>query len=157
MDDPAFSGFGPPYPIRVLRLTQADVPKGSGVYLVRLPAIVETPSFRTVSVGGHFKGNDPTVAVSRLKAKWVQCTQVLYVGKSTNLLRRLRQLLRFGAGEPVGKWGGLFVWQLAHPEGLEIAWKELEGDPTREEARLLEAFERAHGKLPFANLKRVSL
>jgi hypothetical protein len=45
---------------------------------------------------------------------------------------------------------------MAHPEDLEIAWKELEGDPTREEARLLEVFERVHGKLPFANLKRVS-
>jgi hypothetical protein len=51
------------------RLPDADVPTGSGVYVVVRPS-TEPPSFLDVSPAGHFKGIDPTVAIAELAALW---------------------------------------------------------------------------------------
>ncbi len=150
-----FEGFGI---VRVLRETRlAAVPKGPGVYVVLRPPEAE-PVFLRKSLGGHFKGNDPTVPVATLKAKWIAGAHVIYIGKATpgptgtsGLRKRLGQLLQYGAGKPVGHQGGRYLWQVKESDDYLVAWR-LAPDPTASENRLLDEFTTAYGSLPFANI-----
>src|SRR2546427_3935686 len=90
-----------------------DVPVLPGVYVV-VCSEAEQPSFLASSIGGHFKGKDPTVPVSALESRWVPGTDVLYVGKADQLRRRIDQLCRYAGGDHrVGHWGGRYLWQVA--------------------------------------------
>jgi len=40
------------------------------------------PCFLDESIGGHFKGKNPTVAVGTLENKWVDDALVLNIGKA---------------------------------------------------------------------------
>ena len=84
---------------------------------------------------------------------WVPGARVIYIGKADQLQRRLRQYLDFGAGKPVGHWGGRLIWQLSGSENLEFAWVADEA-PQLREAALLQAFVDEFGVMPFANLRR---
>jgi hypothetical protein len=107
------------------------VPLEQGVYLVLRPNL-EAPAFMEKSTGGHFNGQDPTVAIDELEMNWVNGAITLYIGKAggpsiaATLQSRLRQFLDFGAGQPVGHRGGRFVWQLRDADKLVIAWKVAE-------------------------------
>jgi hypothetical protein len=85
---------------------------------------------------------------------------VIYIGKasktkSTNLRRRIKAYRRFGQGEPVGHWGGRYVWQCADSVDHIICWKDVTGRAAREvEREMLAGFEDDYGKLPFANINR---
>jgi hypothetical protein len=89
-----------------------------------------------------------------LKAKWLDCCSVLYIGKANSLQRRLREYARFGAGHAVGHWGGRYIWQLADSPDLRVAWRQArQGQTAREaEAELVAEFKARYGKLPFANI-----
>lgn len=148
-----FEGFVP-----FADLPLAKVPPRPGVYLVLREAMA--PTFLTQSTGGRFKGKDPSLDESRLRAEWLDGTQVVYIGKASarkskadGLRRRLDEYRRFGQGKPVGHWGGRLVWQLVDSDALVVAWKESES-PSELESELLAAFVRDHGRLPFANLRR---
>ena len=68
---------------------------------------------------------------------------------------RLRQYARFGAGAPVGHWGGRYIWQLADSSELLVAWHVISWyEIARDyERRLLKRFAELHdGRRPFANL-----
>ena len=131
---------------------QESVPKLGGVYIVLWSADIP-PSFQTVSCGGHFKGRDPAVGVAQLQSKWVSGTETVYIGKATSLRARLRQYRAFGAGRPVGHWGGRYIWQLTDPLQLRVCWKATDSAPEGEESALLQSFVNQHGQLPFANLR----
>ena len=154
-------GFIGYLPIHVLRKSRlAEAPKVSGVY-VFLRADSSEPIFLSESPAGHFKGKNPTVAIDKLKAKWVSSTQVVYIGKAGKLGKpptiktRLTQYLDFGGGKPVGHWGGRYIWQLANAEELIVCWREARNqDPEMVESELLDVFMQSNGRLPFANLKR---
>jgi hypothetical protein len=65
------------------------------------------------------------------------------------------QFARFGAGEPVGPWGGRFIWQLNDSDSLLVAWHVVTWDELARayEKRLLARFAVLHrGVRPFANL-----
>lgn len=47
------------------------VPRAGGIYIV-LREGEHQPVFLRESVGGHFKGQDPTVDISVLEAKWIE-------------------------------------------------------------------------------------
>ena len=143
-----FDGFQ-----RVLDPTLSrSTPTASGIYavLLRPPRPCE---FMQRSVGGHFKAKDPTVPNDLLAAKYIDGCETMYIGRATNLKRRLGQLARFGRGEPVGHWGGRYLWQLQRHDELRVAWR-IEADPTQAESDLLDEFETSYGQLPFANLVR---
>lgn len=138
-----------------LRATKLmGVPATPAVYIVYRGS-ASGPAFLEASPAGHFKGQDPTVAVEVLEAKWVREAHTLYIGKADVARRRLREFARFGAGEAVGHRGGRYIWQLADSDDLLVAWRGIKGEGTarEHEKRLLAHFAELHdGRRPFANL-----
>ena len=152
-----FSGFKTS--AELTRSGLAEVPDVSGVYMVvRDPAA--PPMFSSESKGGHFKGKDPIVDLAILKRNWVHGAAVLYIGQaggrfsSATLRKRLKRYLRFGAGQPVGHWGGRLIWQLEDTELLFFCWRPAGGADARElERELIQDFVKGFGTMPFANLQ----
>lgn len=129
-----------------------------GVYVVLMESVDE-PVFRMASIGGHFKGKDPTVPEQVLMANWVEDAIVVYIGKAggtaskATLQSRLRQYMAFGCGKPVGHWGGRLIWQLANCDDLLVAWKPLvDQEPRKVEQEMIADFVLLHAAMPFANL-----
>ncbi|MCC7393596.1 MAG: hypothetical protein IT553_01945 [Sphingomonadaceae bacterium] len=146
LEEAGFTGWLPLAAIRT-----SACPTSGGVYVVIYNA--ENPVvFSERSCGGWFKGKDPTVTLDALAANWVDGAEVVYIGKADQLRRRLTQFADFGAGKPVGHWGGRLIWQLPSPEQLIVGWKETpERIPVEVEAELIASFRHIHGKPPFAN------
>lgn len=133
-----------------------QIPCIPGVYMVLQDRSFADTEFLTTGTGGHFKCKNPNVSLSRLKQEWVEDTLILYIGESSNLQRRIKQLILFGQGKPVGHWGGRLVWQLAQARDLLICWKEesKEGERKYIKNELIETFKSVYGgKRPFANLQ----
>ncbi|MDI9941519.1 hypothetical protein QM806_39945 [Rhodococcus sp. IEGM 1351] len=152
--DAGFAGF-----VRFSELPTAQVPTDPGVYVVIRVAETD-PEFLEKSPAGRFKGKDPSVPVASLEDAWIPGSPVMYLGKANGgatgrrgLRKRLDEYRRHGTGEPVGHWGGRYIWQLADSEDLVVGWK-----PTADtDARILERqmiaeFSADHAKRPFANL-----
>lgn len=155
LEQGGFHGFVP-----VSQLTSAEVPEAPGVYAV-LRVSDATPRFAPTSGAGRFRGKDPSVAAEVLAKRWIEGPEVLYIGKATTgsagrrgLRRRVDELRRFAVGEPVGHWGGRFVWQLEDHDELLVAWNATEEDAAAVESRMLGDFVERYGVLPFANLRR---
>lgn len=153
--DSGYEGF-----VRLATMDRTVVPKEPGVYVVlREPG--SGPQFLGESEAGRFKGKDPTVSRTKLEAAWVDGAVVLYIGKASGgrsgrrgLRKRLGEYSRHGAGEPVGHWGGRYIWQLADRDELVVAWKPTpETDPEVVESALITEFTDQHGARPFANRK----
>lgn len=142
----SFVGFVP-----FRRLTAIKPPDDPGVYVI-VRKDPHAPSFRERSIGGHFKGKDPTVEVSVLEDKWVEGATVLYIGKATSLRKRLDQYRRFGEGARVGHWGGRYIWQCEDCDDFLVAWQVTDEDPREVELRLLARFVDEYGRSPFANI-----
>lgn len=124
---------------------------------LRETSFAEVPRTGGASVVVRRAVADPTVPLQRLQAEWLSGAQLLYVGKADDLRRRLRRYADFGAGRPVGHWGGRFVWQLADSDELLVGWKGTtdDGTPLALETEILDRFARtSNGRLPFANLRR---
>lgn len=129
----------------------AQVSSEGGVYVI-LRKSGGPPKFLKQNPGGWFKGEDPSLTRAKLKANWVDGAKVVYIGKANALRRRLDDFARFGAGAPIGHWGGRLIWQLADPADLLVAWKPTpDEDPRAVESRLIADFRSAYGKPPFAN------
>jgi len=149
-----FRGF-----VRFADLDLAGVPTAPGVYVV-VRSSDDAPRFTADSPAGRFKGKDPAVAVDVLAKQWVEGPQVLYIGKATlgsagrrGLQKRIDEYRRHGAGEPVGHWGGRYIWQLEDRDDLLVAWNPVQEDAAAVESRMLRDFKARYGALPFANLR----
>lgn len=131
-------------------LPSGNPPSTSGVYILCTPEDFEPdfipPDEARAAGNVHFPWKS-----ERLAAKWVESAEVLYIGKSTELRRRLRQLIRHAQGRTVTHTGGEIVWQLRGFQNLLICWRPCH-EPREYESSLLQAFRRSQkGKLPFAN------
>lgn len=152
MEQEGFSGFSSFQELGASGLS--EVPAKAGVYVV-LIGPGTSPRFLPESVGGHFKGRDPTEAPARLSDEWVDGAEALYIGKANDLRRRLREFVAYGVGKPVGHQGGRLIWQLENSSDLMVAWKGTQRDPETVEHSMLERFCALYGgRLPFANLRR---
>ncbi|BDZ47166.1 hypothetical protein [Naasia aerilata] len=148
-----FQGF-----VQVADLATVELPAEPGIYVV-IREGGGTPAFRGENVGGWFKGTDPSVALESLEDAWVDDQELLYVGgtgdgdSASTLRDRMGLLRRFAAGEPVGHWGGRYLWQLHDRHRLLVAWKVVPPTGVKPaKAALLSEFWDRHGALPFANL-----
>ncbi len=152
-----FEGFRTVESLRDKGLDSIDAEPG--VYLILRCSSVP-PRFLAVGTGGHFKGKDPNVTLSRLGQEWVEGALVLYVGQAGSnsqgtLRRRIGDLIRFGSGAAVGHRGGRLVWQLRGSGDLVVCWQTVQhDDPRSVESELIRAFKSFHdGRRPFANLR----
>ena len=146
LEQAGFVGWIPFHSIR-----SSSCPVAGGVYVVTCKPN-DPVRFADISCGGRFKGRDPSVAPEALHANWVRDAEVVYIGKADNIRRRLIQFADFGAGKPVGHWGGRLIWQLPNIEALRVAWQETPGRvPQEVEAELIALFRQTYGKPPFAN------
>jgi hypothetical protein len=150
LTDRGFVGF---VPLRQLQPKDFRLPDLPGIYAVTLQTC--SAAFLARSVGGRFKGKDPTVPIDLLEAKWLDDTETVYIGRASSLRDRLGLLARFGRGDAVAHWGGRYLWQLAALDELHVCWR-LASDPIEAERAMLDNFEATMGSLPFANLVRGS-
>jgi hypothetical protein len=130
------------------------VPRLPGVYVV-LRMDAKGPTFLERSCGGWHKGRDPTVEAHVLEQKWIDGSQLVYVGKGANLRIRIRDYMHFGEGKPRSHHGGRYIWQLADSPDLVVGWRVCQGRCCHrtEENKLLRSFMKIYdGRLPFANI-----
>ncbi len=143
---------------QVHRESAMGVPDERGVYLVLVRG--DAPhEIRARSSAPVWRGQDPAESVEALTERWVADAVLLYAASANGpgvrhrLRQRLKRFLRFGHGKVVGHWSGRAIWQLREASRLVLAWRVCapEEDPRAITRELLESFEHAHGRLPFAN------
>lgn len=94
LEGEGFTGFETVASLRATRC--AAVPPLPGVYVVVRPS-PDVPRFMPRSIGGHFKGRDPTVAVTMLRARWIPGAPTFYIGEAerSTLRTRVRLLVDY--------------------------------------------------------------
>ena len=137
-----------------------DIPEEMGVYIVARESS-DKVCFLEESIGGHFKGKNPTVSISKLQDNWIDGAYVINIGKAggtgikATLFSRIDQYIKFGDGKNIGHRGGRYIWQLEDSDELLIAWKSLDNEePEVVETELINDFRKQYGKRPFANLQK---
>ena len=135
------------------RSSWTDLPKGAGIYVVYW-VISEEPTFRSNTGKAKFAiVTDPR----ELEERWAQINQrnptdIIYIGKSVDIRKRVRQLVRFGVGKIRSHVGGEWMWQISR---IELAYAMLQRCPPGKELAfegwLLEEFEKEHNDWPVAN------
>ena len=149
--------------VKNLKQSCDSIPKKPGVYVV-LGSNTDMPEFLKKGVGPEHHYNKKkdkytpmNYHVDKLKSKWVDDTNILYIGKTDDTLyTRISTYINFGMGKDVAHRGGRAIWQLPDSDNLLIGWKTIEAPASalKIEKDMLKAFKIRHNdRLPFANWK----
>lgn len=143
------------YTFEELRLgALKNIPRCRGIYKVYIPSdfIVK---FRTDSDAPYTKNQ--LRDVETMENKWREICKnpgyedgLIYIGKSTNLRRRLSEFVRTGYGEAINHYGGSSVFQLENNKQLRIKIYECENCEERE-AEEIDRYLNFRKVLPLAN------
>lgn len=146
--------------VRYLKKSLGIIPRKAGIYVV-FGKYSTIPDFLRKGTGPEFhikKGEVPqpmNYPVEMLKAKWVEDTGIMYIGKTDKTLhKRISDYIKFGCGKDVAHRGGRAIWQLPDSDNLEIGWKVIDttASAAAVESDLLRQFKLTHNDLlPFAN------
>jgi hypothetical protein len=85
---------------------------------------------------------------------WNPHQRIIYIGRATNLSRRLRQFSRHKYGERAPHHGGQAILAVDRPKQIDYAACDDALSAADAEHRLIEAFKAATGRLPFGNRVR---
>lgn len=133
-----FQGFVP-----LLSLRREALPSGRGIYAVLRADPTASPSFsRETRLRAY--------SVGELEERWVDGAEVVYIGKAESGLCD-----RLGGFKPIrtNHSGGRSIWQLAEAETLLACWIETPREHSEDvEGDHIDAFARASGRRPFANV-----
>ena len=131
-----------------------DIPKVPGVYAV---VMAEGTILKLSSESGSAKFAIP-IEQDELEGKWHRImksgedTDILYIGESKNLRKRVSQLVRFGKGIGKNHRGGQCLWQVNEIEQTSVVlWCCAENLTKKMEYTLLCRFFSQHNELPLAN------
>lgn len=134
------------------------IPKVKGVYLIIYQAS-EQPVFLEIGCGGFFKGRNPNVPISELRARWIPIRLSFTLAKQAEAIVQQRciqgycNIWLFGKGKAIGHYGGRYIWQLKNSKDLMVCWKTLPNDEPRiVERQMIAEFKAQFQKSPFANL-----
>ena len=135
------------------RTSWTDLPKGAGIYAVYW-VISGDPIFRSNTGKAKFAiATDPR----ELEERWAQINQrnptdIIYIGKSVNNRKRVRELVHFGIGKIRSHVGGEWMWQISRIESAYVMVQRCSpGKEIAFEGWLLEEFEKEHNDWPVAN------
>lgn len=145
-----FAGF---LTVSELMMSCRTVPSQPGTYVV-LRNAVDKPTFVYDWGGGFHDGKNINYSVEKLSANWLDGVSLLYIGKSVDLRKRVRQYMSYGKGKDSPHRGGRSIWQLTDSKDLILAWKITAPDvnPETVERNMLNEFKEQHNCLPFANM-----
>ena len=146
--------------VNELWFNRKDIPKEMGVYCVINPDSNQ-PQFINPGVCKPHKGENPNVSIETLQKKYINDTQIIYIGKAgssdfaTGLRKRVGVYL--GCSKPgntsCSHAGGRYIWQLKNYKDLIFCWKTTKEEPRDVERKMLSEFSLQFGDLPFANLE----
>lgn len=139
--------------IEELSVSLTDVPSSPGVYVVLRNGIEK--SFLERSTGGIFKNKKPSVLIDTLEKKWVDEVELIYIGETGSLRKRLTDLISFGSGiDEIAHYGGRYIWQLKNSNRLRIYWQVTEpNEHIDKKFDMINKFKAIYDKYPFAVLK----
>lgn len=126
-----------------------------GIYIVKVTE-GHVPNFlyNTTAIRDYL-GRDMLYRVTVLSDKYSKGDKaVLYIGKAGgvnhSLDKRIRQLVKYGAGEVKNHRGGRAIWQIQNSRDLLLGYLECE-QPEIYEKKLLIEYKEKYGVLPVAN------
>ena len=143
------------YTFEELRLgALKKIPRCSGIYKVYMPHNFKV-KFRSDSDAPYTRNQLKDVDV--LQNKWLDICKypgyedgLLYIGKSTNLRRRISEFVRTGYGDAINHYGGSSIFQIENNKQLQIKIFVCENCEERE-AEEIDAYIYHRKVMPLAN------
>lgn len=147
--------FSNPYNLLEIRnRNYEDIPHNSGVYVIFVPEDISITILETSAVSSDFSRKPRIRSKEELIQKYEAGDQeIIYIGQSNNLNRRLKEYIDQGFGRSLSHRGGIVLFQIKEWPSLQLIFIESE-EPKRLENELLKKYKDNNEKIrPFANWK----
>lgn len=151
--------FSNPYNLLEIRnRNYEDIPHKQGVYVIFVPENISITILETSSARDTYTKNGITKSMLRsqdelLKKYEAGDGEIIYIGQSGDLNRRLKQYIEQGFGKPLSHRGGIAIFQIKEWSSLQLIFIETE-EPEGLEKELLKKYKDNNDKIrPFANWK----
>ena len=135
------------------RATWLDLPNSSGIYAIRMDDW--TMSSLTDEAGAARYAYPTDIRSLRAHQDYFfehAYTDILYIGQTKDLRKRVQQLVRFGLGKADNHRSGQVLWQIDDIADAELwMWIYREDNVALLGEQLLNVFEEEYDVFPFAN------